>query len=118
MGSTSCPGRFRAGSGGPRCRPAVPDDSDQGPSAHGPTNILGDSGPCPRAHSVDQLSWVTQAHARGPTGLNSGPGGFGPGSEGPRFDQLSRVTQVLVRGLAVSTSCPAELGSWSVGPQV
>ena len=58
LGWTSSPGRFSPVSQVPRCLPA----------------ILGNSGQCPRARNVDQLSWATHAWVRGPACLTSCPG--------------------------------------------
>ena len=84
-GSTSCPGRLGPSSKGPRGRPDVTGNSGQCPRAlvsnsspgrlalvsEGPRVIpavLGHSGRCPTSCVVDQASWATQAHARGPPG--------------------------------------------------
>ena len=79
---------------GPRCLPAA----------------LGDSGPCPRAHGVDQLSQATCARFRVPAGSTSCPGRLRPGSEGSWVDRLSWTTRALVRGPVGSPSCPGQSG--------
>ena len=75
-GSSSLPGLHPLRSEDPLVRPAVP----------------GDSGPCPRARSIDQLSQASQACARGPA-----------------------VSTALLRA-RVSNSCPRRLALWSKGP--
>ena len=57
-GSASGPGQLRPWSERLRCRPG----------------IQGDSGPCPRAHGVDQLSRLTRSRVRGTAGSTSCPG--------------------------------------------
>ena len=107
--TTSCPGSLRPVSKGLRCRPAV----------------LGDSGRCPRARGVDQLSRATRVRVRVPVGLSRCPGRLQPGTEGPLgrptvpgdsgpclrargIDQLYRATRALVQGPVVSL-CAADV---------
>ena len=81
--------------------------------------LLGDSGPCPMAQGVDQLSQAIAAQLRGPAVSTSSPGPLVLGSEGPRgrpavqgdsgpgpkaggVNQLSLAPRVLFRGLGVN----------------
>ena len=105
----------------------------------GPPGFLGDSGPCPGARRVDQLSRVTPGRLRGAAGLTSFHGPLVLGSEGPLgrpgvrgrpavsgdsgpcprasgLDQLSRVNPCRLRGLAGSSSSSGPLVLGSEGP--
>ena len=83
LGVDSSPWQSRPRSEGPRGRLDVP----------------GDSGRCPRARGVDQLSRVTRVRVRGPT-----------------VYQLSQSTRACARCPAGSTSCPGRLGPMPEGP--
>ena len=100
---TSSPVRLAPVSEGPRFRSAVPVNS----------------GPCPIARGVDQLSRVTRALVRGPVGMTNVPDDSRRGPRDSGFDQLSRatlarsrgvdqlswMTRTRVRVLKVSTTC-------------
>ena len=102
----SCPGLLVCRSECPRCRSALP----------------GDSGPCPRSRSVDQMSRVTGPVSEGPWGRPSVlgnscsgpclqiqpavPDDSGPCPSSRGVDQLSRDTQASVQVPAGSTSSP------------
>ena len=92
------------------------------------TPCLWPLGPSSEGPQVNQVSWATRAHARGPAGSNRCPGRLRRVSEvlhvrpavpghsrlGPRasgVDPLSRVQRPS--GL---TSCPGQLALWSKGP--
>ena len=89
-------------------------------SPQGQPAVLSDSGPCLRAHAVDQVSRATRVRARGLAVLNSCPGGLrprsdslrcqpstpgdsGPGPRARRVDQLSWEIWDLVVHTAVSS---------------
>ena len=116
--STSCRGLLGPGSEGPKCRPDVP----------------GDSRPCPRVHSVDQLCWATQGLC--PEVLHGGPPKLktldrvqspqgrpeiiGELRSEPRarsVHQLSRATCAQVQGPAGTTSIPGHFRPVPEGPQ-
>ena len=116
--STSCRGLLGPGSEGPKCRPDVP----------------GDSRPCPRVHSVDQLCWATQGLC--PEVLHGGPPKLktldrvqspqgrpeiiGELRSEPRarsVHQLSRATCAQVQGPAGTTSSPGHFRPVPEGPQ-
>ena len=98
--STSCPGRLRAVSEGPRGRPVVPviralvrvppgSTIRPGPLAlvskgsRACPDVFGDPGPVASARRVDQVSRVTRARAQGPTLSTRCPWHLRPSSEGP-----------------------------------
>ena len=117
MGSSRCPGRVRPWSECLRGRP----------------DVLGASGPCPRARAVDQLSRKTRDLVGGPALSTSCPRRLRPVREGlrcpqlfratrtvpegPGVEPLSRATRDLVRGPRGSTNCPGRLRPLPEVPQ-
>ena len=91
--STRCLWPFGPGTEGPRDRPADPRDLGPCPRSCGRPSVPGDSGPCPMSRWVDQLSWGSRAHVRGPAGSTTFPGDSG-----------------WSRGPAVSSKSPGRLG--------
>ena len=79
-GTTSCPGQLAPISEGPRVRSAVPGDLGPGPSSRSIDQLSRRSGPCPRAHRVDHLSWATHARDRQPAASTICHGRHGLGS--------------------------------------
>ena len=139
-GSTRSPGRLWPMHKGPRGQPAVPGDSGTCPRSLGRRALPGDSGPFPRACGVDQLSQVTRACFKWPSGSTSshGPlvlesegqlgrpgvrgrpavsGDSGPWSRASGVNQLSQVTRVQVRCPAGSSRCPGRIGPVPKAPQ-
>ena len=108
--STRNPGRLGPGS---KCR--------QDPSA-----LPGASGPCPKSHSVDQISQANQARVQGPRDRSDVPGEWPcvrgavassscPGRIWPVLGRSRSQPAVpgnwaRFRGPTVSTSCPGQLG--------
>ena len=140
-GSTRSPGRLWPMHKGPRGQPAVPGDSGTCPRSLGRRALPGDSGPFPRACGVDQLSQVTRACFKWPSGSTSshGPlvlesegqlgrpgvrgrpavsGDSGPWSRASGVDQLSRVNPCRLRGPAGSNSSSGPLVLGSEGPEL
>ena len=89
-GLTNCPERLWPGSNAPRVCPGLPGDWGPCPRPRGvsrcagrlrtgsedlrsQTALSGHSQLCPRAGGVDQLSWVTGARDRRPSGSTSSP---------------------------------------------
>ena len=96
----SSPGRIGPVPVGTRCRPAVPGDLYQGPSACG----------------VPQQSSATWALVQVPAVSTSCIRQLGQWSEDHWVNQLSWVTRFRVQGPAVLTRCPRRLGPRSECP--
>ena len=71
--------------------------------------VPGDSGPCPKSCSVDQISRANHARVQGPRDRSDIPGDLAPCQRCRGVDQLSWMTRACVRVLKVSTSCPGLL---------
>ena len=87
---------------GPRCRPAVLDDSGLGQTSR----------------DVDQLSQMIRDRVQGPAGLTHCPGNSGPCPSAHRVDQQSRETRDSEQGPSVAIRFPRRLGPESVAPRV
>ena len=99
--STSCPGRIRLGSDGPRV----------------PPTLAGNSGSGPMARGVDQVSRATQAHVPGPKESTSCTMFSGQGPRSCSVDENSQANRARVRGPVVSTSCPGGFAPVSDCPE-
>ena len=82
----------------------------------GRSTFPGDSGQCPWAHGVDQLSWVARGRVQWPAGLTRSSGRIEVGSACLLVDQLSQARRARVRVPTGFTSSPGQLVLWSEVP--